>query len=323
MMDEAELELFERSIRQATQRHTGAALDADLVDLGWHDALTLDPRTAVSSLFPLQGAANATSAALNYVIANGLVVDESTTTAVVLPSLGSWRPPADLVGDRVVVRGLGLVPLQHHDTALVAATTEGVGTTMTVTVNVSELTVRPVGGIDPEFALMEVTGESVPFAPVPAGATARWEDAVALGQLAVGHELVGAARTMLELARVHALERIQFGRPISMFQAVRHRLADTLVAIEAADAVLAAAWEAPSQQMAASAKALAGRGARIAARHCQQVLAGIGFTAEHPFHHYFRRILLLDQLLGNARALTEHLGQELLRTRSLPDLLPL
>ena len=63
-----------------------------------------------------------------------------------------------------------------------------------------------------------------------------------LAQLALGHELVGAARTMLELAREHALERIQFGQPISMFQAVRHRLADTLVAIETADAVLDAAW---------------------------------------------------------------------------------
>ena len=69
-----------------------------------------------------------------------------------------------------------------------------------------------------------------------------WTRAVALAQLAVAHALVGASRTMLELARVHALERIQFGQPIAAFQAVRHRLADTLVAIEAADAALDSAW---------------------------------------------------------------------------------
>ena len=68
------------------------------------------------------------------------------------------------------------------------------------------------------------------------------------------------------------------------------------------------------------AKALAGRGARTAARHCQQVLAGIGFTTEHRFHHYVRRVLVLDQLFGAGRSLTRGLGRELLATRSLPPL---
>ncbi len=128
---------------------------------------------------------------------------------------------------------------------------------------------------------------------------------------------------MLDLARDHSLERIQFGRPIATFQAVRHRLADTLVAIETADAVLAAAWEDQSPQTAAMAKALAGRGARTAARHCQQVLAGIGFTTEHPLHRSIRRVLVLDELFGSARELTKTLGNELLASRQLPAQLPL
>ena len=128
---------------------------------------------------------------------------------------------------------------------------------------------------------------------------------------------------MLELARSHALDRVQFGRPISEFQAVRHRLADTLVAIETADAGLAAAWDDPSPDTAAMAKALAGRGARSAARHCQQVLAGIGFTTEHPLHRYVRRVLVLDQLLGAGRSLTTQLGTALVRSRQLSPLLPL
>jgi len=71
------------------------------------------------------------------------------------------------------------------------------------------------------------------------------------------------------------------------------------------------------------AKALAGRGARTAARHCQQVLAGIGFTTEHPLHRYVRRVLVLDQLLGDTRSLTHRLGDDVLATRRLPALLPL
>jgi alkylation response protein AidB-like acyl-CoA dehydrogenase len=53
------------------------------------------------------------------------------------------------------------------------------------------------------------------------------------------------------------------------------------------------------------------------------VLAGIGFTTEHPLHRYVRRTLVLDGLLGDARSLTRWLGDDLLRTRRLPAILPL
>jgi alkylation response protein AidB-like acyl-CoA dehydrogenase len=86
---------------------------------------------------------------------------------------------------------------------------------------------------------------------------------------------------------------------------------------------LHAAWGDGSPLSAALAKALAGRGARAARRHCQQVLAGIGFTTEHPLHRYVRRTLVLDGLLGDARSLTRWLGDDLLRTRRLPAILPL
>ncbi len=155
------------------------------------------------------------------------------------------------------------------------------------------------------------------------GSPVTWNEAVRIAHLALGHELVGASRRMLELAREHALAREQFGRPISQFQAVRHRLAETHVAIEAADAMLDAAWIDQSPDSAAMAKALAGRGARTAAKHCQQVLAGIGFTTEHDLHHYIRRVLVLDELFGSARTLTSALGRDVLTRGQLPALLPL
>jgi len=284
MMDSEELSLFRAAVGQAAAAHTGKALDDALGELGWQDALSVDARAAVSTLFDLQGRANATSSALDAVMANALGVDGP----VVLPPLGSCEQP--------VRRGLGTFAFAD----------------MT-----GELSARVVDGIDPSLGLVEVTGD------FGARKTSAWPAALAAGQVALAHELVGASRAMLELARDHAVERIQFGRPIAAFQAVRHRLAESLVAIEAADAAAGAAWDVQSPVTAASAKAVAGRSARIVAKHCQQVLAGIGFTTEHPFHRYLRRTLVLDGLLGDARTLTAQLGEDLIRTRQLPPLLPL
>jgi len=321
-MDASDAEFFERSVRRAVEQHTGAALDVALAELGWTDALAADPATAVSILFPLQGAAHAASSALDQVVTTGLGVPK-TKHAVVLPALGTWAAPGQVTGDRLSMQGLATPNLSSADRALVVATGDGLDTRMLVTVATSDLSLRLVRGIDPAFGLMEVNADDVEFSPCGDAPDNQWHAAVALAHLALSHEMLGAARAMLALAREHALDRVQYGQPISRFQAVRHRLAETLVAIEAADAMVVATREAPSLELAAIAKALAGRSSLTAARHCQQVLAGIGFTAEHPFNHYYRRILLLDQLFGSAHALTLELGEELLRSRRLPTLLPL
>lgn len=136
---------------------------------------------------------------------------------------------------------------------------------------------------------------------------------LAAGRRAVGWWLVGSSRAMLSLARQHAVDRVQFGRRISSFQAIRHRLAETLVAIEGAEATLRAAAQPDDADGLASllAKAAAGQAALTAARHCQQVLGGIGFTAEHQLHHHVKRSLVLDGLLGSARELTREAGTTL------------
>lgn len=305
MIEGDDRKLFTVSLQRATQRHTGVALDGVLDELGWPDALAEDARTAVSLLFELQGSANATSSALGRVLTHALGLDPSP---VLLPALGAWDPP----GTRLQVHGL---TLGRHDKTLCVVTG-----THAVEVDTITLTQRVVGGIDPSLGLVEVTGD---VRGVRELGLVDWPAAVALGQLALGHELVGAARRMLELAREHTLVRVQFGRPIAMFQAVRHRLAETLVAIEAAAAALDAAWLDRTPQAAAMAKATAGRSARVAARHCQQVLAGIGYTTEHPFHRYARRTLILEQLLGSTRNLTRALGHDILQRRELPAPLPL
>ena len=322
-MDATEVELFERSVRQAAADHTADALDDALAELGWPDALADDPHTAVSILFPVQGSANATSSALDQVVATSLGLDPRTTEAVVLPRLGASTVPGTAAGDGVSVRGLGTHALTCAETAVVAVTGDASDSYTVATVAAADLRLEPIRGMDPDFGLVQVIGDGVGCRTRTDAPGSAWHAAVVLARLAVSYEMLGAARAMLALAREHALDRVQYGGPISRFQAVRHRLADTLVAIEAAEAVVDATRQAPSPELAAMAKSLAGGNALTTARHCQQVLAGIGFTAEHAFHRYFRRILLLDQLFGSAHALTAELGEELLRSRTLPALLPL
>lgn len=143
---------------------------------------------------------------------------------------------------------------------------------------------------------------------------------LASGRRALGWWLVGAGQAMLSLARAHALDRAQFGKPIAGFQAVRHRLAETLVALDGASATLAAAEDDLGSLLG---KAAAGQAALTAARHCQQVLGGIGFTAEHELHRHVRRVLVLDGLLGSSRELVRDAGALLRVERVVPRVVQL
>ncbi len=140
---------------------------------------------------------------------------------------------------------------------------------------------------------------------------------LAAGRRALGWWLIGAGRAMLALARQHALDRKQFGRPLASFQAVRHRLAETLVALEGAEATMHTAGDEFGAMLA---KAAAGQAASTAARHCQQVLGGIGFTDEHDLHRHIRRVLVLDGLLGSSRELTRQAGASIRTRGSAPRL---
>ena len=74
---------------------------------------------------------------------------------------------------------------------------------------------------------------------------------------------------------------------------------------------------------AALAKASAGRTARTVATHCQQVLAGIGFTTDHPFHRFLKRALALEGLFGSADDIVVEIGRQLMAERTVPTLIEL
>ncbi|HEX3796883.1 MAG TPA: acyl-CoA dehydrogenase family protein [Acidimicrobiales bacterium] len=315
-MESPDLALFRRSVQQATSTARGAELDTRLTDLGWLDAAVEDRSAAVSVMFESQGASNTHSSALDQLLA--LTMELSLPVgqaAVLLPALRDTAAPGRMEAGRISVRGIGSDAVDRRELAVVPVS-DGPDH-RAVAVPLMQLEQRRISGLDAALGLREISGD------IPAGAAEDlgpidWAEVVGVGQLALGHELVGAARTMLDLARTHARNRLQSGRPIASFQAVRHRLAEGLVAVEAAAALLDAAWDEPTPEVAAMAKGMAGRSGRTMARHAQQVLAGIGFTTEHSLHLMVRRTLVLDQMLGASAVLTRVLGAQVLEYKVLP-----
>jgi hypothetical protein len=298
----------------------GNDADAVLAKLGWHELLADEPDDAIAIVFGALGQTNAVATALDDVLTAALGVEPRSDLAVVLPPFGSWTPPGDAAGE---VRGLA-TPRAAVASELLAVSVAG--TTLSgVTLPTAAAETRRIAGVDPEGGLHAVyarvpdglLASAAPLSPNP------WASAVALGQRAVAHQLEGACRAMLDLACSHALERQQFGGPIARFQAVRHRLAEALVAVESLEAALGAARDAPGPETAALAKAVAGRSARTVARHAQQVLAGIGFTTEHAFHHFFKRTMALEGLFGSADAIVLDVGRRLLAEQKVPTLIEL
>jgi len=122
--------------------------------------------------------------------------------------------------------------------------------------------------------------------------------------------LAGISERVLSFGVDYALTREQFGRRIGSFQAVQHLLADVAVSarslanlVDFACAELLVADEREAVMIAAAAKARASTEAVVACETVLQVLGGIGFTVEHPLHHYLKRALSLAARHGSAAQL--------------------
>jgi hypothetical protein len=325
VIDAEERALMEETVRGALADAVATAGeeadgDAVLAKLGWLEMLQDHPDDAIGIVFGALGATNATATALDDVLARALGPEPRADLAVLLPPFAAWDPPGRVAGNDLQADGLATARAARAPELLVVGASAS--EPWAVVVPAASAQVRGVRGIDPRGGLRAVRvrcGAAGATRPGPAA----WSSAVALGRRALAHQIAGASRTMLDLARTHALERVQFGRPIARFQAVRHRLAEALVAVEALEAALTAAREEPSPETAALAKAIAGRTAHAVAGHCQQVLAGIGFTTEHPFHRFLKRTLALEGLFGSADEIVLDVGRRLLAERRVPTLIEL
>jgi alkylation response protein AidB-like acyl-CoA dehydrogenase len=135
---------------------------------------------------------------------------------------------------------------------------------------------------------------------------------------ALALEAVGIAQRALELGVEHAKTRHQFGRPIGVYQAVSHQLADTYVETELARSLAYwAAWcvaegDAQAPVAVAAAKSYAGDAAVAACERSIQVHGGIGFTWEHVLHRYYKRALWIQAFGGYSRTLRAEVASALL-----------
>ena len=160
-----------------------------------------------------------------------------------------------------------------------------------------------------EFAGAELLGERLP--PQSLEALLDW------GAAGAAAEMLGAAQRLLEMSVDHAKQRIQFGRPVGSFQAVKHHCATMHVIVETMRASVWGAAAALSSPTTASeavsiAKSYCGPAAKCVASTALQVHGGIGFTSEHPLHHHLKRIERLATEFGDAhwhraRLMSEHL----------------
>jgi alkylation response protein AidB-like acyl-CoA dehydrogenase len=138
-----------------------------------------------------------------------------------------------------------------------------------------------------------------------------------LAAVALAAEQVGGAQMCLDMAVEYAKVRVQFGRPIGSFQAIKHKCADMLLEVESAkSAAYYAAWcaaelndELPST--ASLAKAYCSEAYFHAAAENIQIHGGIGFTWEHPAHLYFKRAKTSELLLGDPTYHRELLAQRI------------
>jgi alkylation response protein AidB-like acyl-CoA dehydrogenase len=138
-----------------------------------------------------------------------------------------------------------------------------------------------------------------------------------LAAVALAAEQVGGAQRCLDMAVEYAKVRVQFGRPIGSFQAIKHKCADMLLEVESGkSAAYYAGWcaaemneELPS--VASLAKAYCSEAYFHAAAENIQIHGGIGFTWEHPAHLYFKRAKSSELLFGDPTYHRELLAQRI------------
>jgi len=140
---------------------------------------------------------------------------------------------------------------------------------------------------------------------VDGGAREIVETTLQLACTAMVAEQVGGAQRVLDASVDYAKNRVQFGRPIGSFQAIKHKCADMLLEVESAkSAAYYAAWTADSRdEDLGLVTSLAKSYCSEAYSHCAseniQIHGGIGFTWEHPAHLYFKRAKSSELFLGD------------------------
>jgi alkylation response protein AidB-like acyl-CoA dehydrogenase len=242
-----------------------------------------------------------------------LIDGTSTVTLILNGQLDAWDPAAVTLtarkqGDDFQVTGLAALVLDGHtaDTVLAVANTATGPSLFAVSADADGLTREPLATLDRTRKVARLSFDNVPARLIGADGAAsaglaRTSDLVLV---ALAAEQVGAAQRCLDMAVGYAKERIQFGRAIGSFQAIKHRCADMLVLVEGArSAAVHAAKVADSDELsvaASVAKMVCSEAFLHVALDNMRIHGGIGFTWEHDAHLYVRRAKSTQLIFGSA-----------------------
>jgi alkylation response protein AidB-like acyl-CoA dehydrogenase len=239
---------------------------------------------------------------------------ELADAAVVLEELGKALVPTPLLGTTLAELALLAAPTPDGETVEQLAEGAGIGAVVfdadyVINGDVADVVVAVDDGqltrwmtftgdgvdtMDPTRRLGRVTpGDTAPLGHDPGIA----DHAAVL----LAAEQIGAAARCLELTVDYTKSRVQFGRPVGSFQALKHRMADLHVAVQTARAVICDAVDEPTPTSAALARVMANEAFSAVAAEGIQLHGGIAITWEHDMQLYFKRAHGSSQLLGPTR----------------------
>jgi alkylation response protein AidB-like acyl-CoA dehydrogenase len=190
----------------------------------------------------------------------------------------------------------------------IAGSTGDDGVTVVV-VPRADVAIHPISSLDGSRAVAHVAIDGVRVGPqrilgTPGTAAPAVRRGVEEAAVALALETVGACQTIFDITLEYAKSRQQFGVPIGSFQAIKHKFADMLVALERARATgyfaaLTIAEDDERRTVAAAvAKAAAGDCQRLLGKEGIQIHGGIGYTWEHDMHLYVKRAKANDVFFG-------------------------
>ena len=256
----------------------------------------------------------------------GIASGETIATLAFTEDNGRWDAEgitmtASKAGDGYTLDGHKMFVIDGHNANLVlvaAKTGEGISL-FSVEGDAAGLTRTPLTTMDQTRKQARLEFSGVPAKLI--GTEGKGWDTLSrvldLAAVALAAEQVGGAQKCLDMSVEYAKVRVQFGRPIGSFQAIKHKCADMLLEVESAkSAAYYAGWAAAELNdelpvVASLAKAYCSDAYFHAAAENIQIHGGIGFTWEHDAHLYFKRAKSSELLLGDPTYHRELLAQRI------------
>ena len=274
---------------------------------------------------------NAGSDAQQSELLPGIASGETIATLAFTEPDGKWDASGITMeatgsGDSVTLDGTKMFVIDGHtaNVIVVAARQPGTGgedgiSFFTVAGDADGLTRTPLATMDQtrKQAQLEFSGVAAKPLGEPGAGWAALSKTLDQAAVCLSNEMVGGAQQCLDMSVEYAKVRVQFGRPIGSFQAIKHKCADMLLEVESAkSAAYYASWSAAEDNdelpvVASLAKAYCSDAYFHAAAETIQIHGGIGFTWEHDAHLYFKRAKSSEILLGDATYHRELLAQRI------------